>query len=462
MIPLENIYEIIYTRYLKHFNVNTYTYLPYGSVKFFDLTQIYGGWFNSDSNIVPPMASCILNDQEPIGMFEWKKLSASDSMTRWQASLVTDSITDKKLFMKDIPQSLSGKVFVTHSELHSLDVATLEADYDVIPIYYWWHGLVARSWFNKYRFFPDSEYTVSTPSVRFLLYCRAFTGTREYRLKLLDGIAKSGIAKHFYLNFSPIDEYHYSEHTYLNEKYACTSVLEDYFSVGEAVDASASAKIDLTDFRSTFISVVAETVFDNKVFLTEKICKCFAAGHPFILLCGAHSLQVLRNYGFQTFNDFWDEGYDDIEDGYKRIKAITKLLKKLAEMPNDEFVDMCAQLKEIVDYNQRWFFSEDFENMLIAEMDENFKVVRGVEPDQFGGDVFVISSQILDYPADELVVPSPVNTVSRLHSEITLPALEFLELNYPAIADNVHQLYETEIVKFKQLVADDTPRPNRQ
>ena len=59
-------------------------------------------------------------------------------------------------------------------------------------------------------------------------------------------------------------------------------------------------------------------------FLTEKTFKPIMYGHPFILVTHPGALERLRKLGFETFPEWFDEGYDNIGESDKRIKHITE------------------------------------------------------------------------------------------------------------------------------------------
>ena len=44
--------------------------------------------------------------------------------------------------------------------------------------------------------------------------------------------------------------------------------------------------------------------------------------HPFVMVSKKGTLKYLRDIGFKTFGDFWDESYDDEEDDNKNEKNI--------------------------------------------------------------------------------------------------------------------------------------------
>ena len=76
----------------------------------------------------------------------------------------------------------------------------------------------------------------------FLIYNRAWTGTREYRLKFAEGLVQQDLTGHCITSFSPrCDGYHYSDHRFLNPAFQLNGLeLEKHFGANTS-DANASA-----------------------------------------------------------------------------------------------------------------------------------------------------------------------------------------------------------------------------
>lgn len=104
--------------------------------------------------------------------------------------------------------------------------------------------------------------------------------------------------------------------------------------------ASLYGKID-TFYQSSLISIVTETNFENNdIFNTEKIFKPMVHRHPFILVGPHKALVNLKDMGYKTFSDFWDESYDDIEDPRERLIKIVEVcreIKKWDEITRKKF-----------------------------------------------------------------------------------------------------------------------------
>lgn len=107
------------------------------------------------------------------------------------------------------------------------------------------------------------------------------------------------------------------------------------------------------DYQNTYFSIVSETLFyEFATYISEKTFKPFAHCHPFVMVSKKGTLKYLRDIGFKTFGDFWDESYDDEEDDAIRMKKIFNLVKELSNKTDDEWVELYKNLKPILLYNR--------------------------------------------------------------------------------------------------------------
>jgi len=105
-------------------------------------------------------------------------------------------------------------------------------------------------------------------------------------------------------------------------------------------------------FQSAFLHVVTETVFYYpNIFLSEKSFKPIINKRPFLLVASAGCLENLKNFGFKTFNDYWDESYDTIEDADKRMLAICEIIQTICSKSIIELRDMTQSMSEILEFN---------------------------------------------------------------------------------------------------------------
>ena len=101
--------------------------------------------------------------------------------------------------------------------------------------------------------------------------------------------------------------------------------------------------------------------------LTEKTFKPIVMQQPFIIQSCKGSLEYLRRYGFRTFDEFWDESYDEAEDSVRTYK-IGQLLKSINTMSQKEKTTLQTAVNSTVEHNYKWFYSTEFEELLWTEL----------------------------------------------------------------------------------------------
>jgi hypothetical protein len=228
-----------------------------------------------------------------------------------------------------------------HSELNSHELAKYESTGNFQGAFWWSHAMIARDWYRFAEF--DQRLKPSLTKKIFLSYCRDTTGNRSYRKDFLSLAQKYNLHKH--CQYQSFD--------------------------GNSIDSNASAIYNVRDFNHTAISVVLETVFDQRIHLTEKILRAIACGHPFLLAAGPGSLKFLRSYGFQTFHGHIDESYDEIENPNERLAAIVKEMSRIASLPDKQKTLLIDTLRDIAAYNQKIFFSQEFHNRVTDQLERN-------------------------------------------------------------------------------------------
>lgn len=93
------------------------------------------------------------------------------------------------------------------------------------------------------------------------------------------------------------------------------------------------------------IEIVVETYTLGDCFLpTEKTVRPIVGMKPMLIYGPRKYLARLRDLGFRTWNQCWDESYDDLE-GIERWKAIKSLISQLAQWP------LAPQCQDIAEHN---------------------------------------------------------------------------------------------------------------
>jgi len=356
MFSVDNFYDCFFANYgLEKTKNLVLTFQPHGTKDLHNLEE-----FGMDSRTIPEFeykkkiyGKIVMNDQEPFSLDYLDTYRQNISNQKNSIFIANPSQFRKAERISQFPSDITTiEVFrkivggertpiICHSERNSDDISVLES-HGFISCYYWWHGLVARDWFRHWQHYTDLLPTdKSNRKCRFLLYSRDHTGTREYRKELVD---------------------HCQRHQ--------NQILYNWNNTH--VDSTYSAKISVPDAVNSAVHIVAETLFDtSKIYLTEKVFKPMVMSQPFILFAPPGSLQYLRDYGFQTFNDCWDESYDQETDATKRMKLLLDLIDHLAGLSESEFQHIYKKSLPIIEHNRQRFFSSEFQDHLISEMNTN-------------------------------------------------------------------------------------------
>ena len=87
--------------------------------------------------------------------------------------------------------------------------------------------------------------------------------------------------------------------------------------------------------------------------ISEKIFKPMILKMPFIHIGDPFVLSRLREAGFKTFHDFWDESYDEDPISQDRLEKVFSIIKRLYKMPRDQFIRMMKECERITEHNFR-------------------------------------------------------------------------------------------------------------
>jgi hypothetical protein len=114
----------------------------------------------------------------------------------------------------------------------------------------------------------------------------------------------------------------------------------------------ASTHHQFLDLQQSFLYVCTETVFNYPdVYLTEKTYKGITAKRPFVLLAAPGSLQLLKQFGFKTFDRWWDESYDLEARDHVRLLKVYAIIKKICSHSIDELKLLLSDMEETLEYN---------------------------------------------------------------------------------------------------------------
>ena len=129
-------------------------------------------------------------------------------------------------------------------------------------------------------------------------------------------------------------------------------------------------------YNQADFNLVVETDIDYEYgfFLTEKIIKCLITGMPFVLVATPYFLKYLKDLGFHTYNELWDESYDDELDYTKRIDKVIDLCNNLDLFDwqaNQSALELIALKNKCNFLNLNWVIDAEFRQFEQAILELN-------------------------------------------------------------------------------------------
>jgi hypothetical protein len=118
-------------------------------------------------------------------------------------------------------------------------------------------------------------------------------------------------------------------------------------------------------YDDTYFSIVAETSatsdLDHRscLLITEKTFKPIAFNHPFIIWGEPGSLQRLTELGFVTYNNLFDESYDQNADLATRLQQLVDNVANFKSQPYD------SETLDRISHNRNHFYNQDIVNSRI-------------------------------------------------------------------------------------------------
>lgn len=104
--------------------------------------------------------------------------------------------------------------------------------------------------------------------------------------------------------------------------------------------------------ENSFLFLVTETYSTpNITYITEKTYKPISIGMPFIIFGPPGTLSFLRQLGYVTFHDWWDESYDLDIPINERANVIVKNLKYLNTLSDENKIKLRKDLSAVCEYN---------------------------------------------------------------------------------------------------------------
>jgi hypothetical protein len=197
---------------------------------------------------------------------------------------------------------------------------------------------------------------------------------RSHRVQMLSEILKNGLRKHGYISFTKEISCYSNWPGKYPEVFKAKFDILDFKNVGEK---NPTQYVPLNYCEDSFLFLNTETYTgDDKMFLTEKTFKPIRLGMPFMTIANVGTLEYLKELGFKTFGDWFDESYDTEVDLDKRIAIVINELKRINKIGHYERFMMRDEMKPILEHNKRLieektYGKADIENVLIDIYEKN-------------------------------------------------------------------------------------------
>jgi hypothetical protein len=247
------------------------------------------------------------------------------------------------------------------------------------PHYYFYHGWACQDWFRGYdKTFLIPRARDREPTRTFMSPNRIVAGKRDHRVLFLYHVFRQQLA-HNWISAPRVCQYENVDISVIAQKYNNTYPdIEQVFRnadlpklfPGEEVQEMASCWLtNFDEAADSLVYVPTETVyFGQRLHITEKTFKAIAMEMPFVLVAPAGSLAYMREYGFRTFGDVFDESYDEETDDIVRLERVAKLLKDLDGLSVGERQQIHRHCLPAVEHNFNHFYNGGLTHLLWQEL----------------------------------------------------------------------------------------------
>ena len=233
-----------------------------------------------------------------------------------------------------------GFIFIKSNPWESLENIKYTTNYPQIEIeHVKWTGGVSWFWYYMYNKHKGKTFNFDHSNKKYdFLYLNK--RPRAHRTKLYDRLSNKGILENSLHTKWPDKKLPPEYELPWAQQYPQYGMDQDIFE---------------KPYNDTACSIVAETNDNNyDVFMTEKIWKPIIAQQFFVVHGNYLYLQKLKEMGFKTFNNYFEEVYDLERDPSTRINTIVDVCDRLRDA---HWQDMYLQSQALRQHNFDNFFN---------------------------------------------------------------------------------------------------------
>ena len=132
------------------------------------------------------------------------------------------------------------------------------------------------------------------------------------------------------------------------------NVIDQYTDVTCGENRNTAPTKNLIDISGKYLfEITFETMTRGTTFTpSEKTIRTIVAQKPMVVYAPKNFLQQMRLLGFKTFDNLWDESYDQLE-GPERYQKIINIVQQVASMPVNQQLELYQKSRQICTYNKQ-------------------------------------------------------------------------------------------------------------
>jgi len=130
--------------------------------------------------------------------------------------------------------------------------------------------------------------------------------------------------------------------------------VDQYTNAAYDENRNAGPTKNLIDISGKYLfEIIFETMTKGTTFTpSEKTIRTIVAQKPMVVYAPKNFLQQMRLLGFKTFDNLWDESYDQLE-GPERYQKIINIVQQVAGMSVNQQLELYQKSRQICTYNKQ-------------------------------------------------------------------------------------------------------------
>lgn len=131
-------------------------------------------------------------------------------------------------------------------------------------------------------------------------------------------------------------------------------------------------------YQRSFMSVVTESnAHGPGLYPSEAIFRPIIFKHPFMTIAQPGLLALLRSWGFDVFDDVFDNRYDEEPCQYMRTEMVISNIKRISQIGADGLRDLTADLAPRLEANMERYFSDGFRSITSGYVQNVYNWLHG-------------------------------------------------------------------------------------